>query len=292
MSNSTGSDQDAQIEAAIAAEPPADLYQPQTTLTDGITGLGAVTDEDIAFFKTYGYLIIHDAFSADEVSAALAGIVDLTAGHVPGYDGVSYEAQAQGVLHTIPPEQRQDYVRRLWNFVEHEPRLRHMSHHPDLLAILTRIIGEEPLLFQNMGLLKPPRIGREKPWHQDFAYFNLPLDTQVAGVWIALDDATPENGCMHIIPGSHRDGPVVHYQRRDWQICDTDVRVGEVAAVPLSPGSCLIFDGLLHHGTPPSRSAKRRRAVQYHYKPARVPFLVDSSNRLAVFGEEGKDVTC
>ena len=56
-----------------------------------------------------------------------------------------------------------------------------------------------------MALLKPPR-GREKPWHQDHAYFNLPLDTPIVGVWIALDEATPENGCMHVIPGSHREG--------------------------------------------------------------------------------------
>jgi len=143
-----------------------------------------------------------------------------------------------------------------------------------------------------MGLIKPPRIGREKPWHQDFAYFNLPLGTQVVGVWIALDEAMIENGCMHIIPGSHQEGPVVHFQRRDWQICDTDVQVNRCMAVPLKPGSCLLFDGLLHHGTPPSQSDKRRRAVQYHYKPASVAMLDDSAERLRVFGEEGKDVYC
>jgi phytanoyl-CoA hydroxylase len=143
-----------------------------------------------------------------------------------------------------------------------------------------------------MALIKPPLIGREKPWHQDFAYFNLPLGTPVVGVWIALDEALIENGCMHVIPDSHRDGPVVHFQRRDWQICDTDVNVRQVVAVPLQPGSCLLFDGLLHHGTPPSQSRLRRRAVQYHYKPASVAFYADNTERLKVFGEEGKDAYC
>ncbi|HEX6971123.1 MAG TPA: phytanoyl-CoA dioxygenase family protein, partial [Limnochordia bacterium] len=109
--------------------------------------------------------------------------------------------------------------------------------------------------------------------------------------WIALDPATAENGCMHVIPGSHRDGPVVHFQRRDWQICDRDVAVGRDTFVELAPGGCLIFDGMIHHGTPPNRSPLRRRALQFHYKPASVQWT-SREERLAIFGSEGKDVTC
>jgi phytanoyl-CoA hydroxylase len=203
-----------------------------------------------------------------------------------------YEAKARDHLESIPPEDRQDYVRKIAWFVEYDARLKSLAEHPALLAGLQRMIGAEPALFQDMGLIKPPKIGREKPWHQDFAYFNLPQGTPVVGVWIALDEALIENGCMHVIPGTHREGPIVHFQRRDWQICDTDVQVNRCVAVPMRPGSCLFFDGLLHHGTPPSQSNKRRRAVQYHYKPADVDLLSDSTNRLAIFGEEGKDVTC
>ena len=148
-----------------------------------------------------------------------------------------------------------------------------------------------PELFQDQALLKPPLIGREKPWHQDNAYFNLPPETAVVGVWIALDEATPENGCMYVIPGSHRQGPVVHFKRRDWQICDTDVAAADAWTVPLQPGGCLLFQGLLHHGTPPSRSPQRRRALQFLYKPASATQIA-AEQRLAIFGSEGKDVTC
>ena len=132
-----------------------------------------------------------------------------------------------------------------------------MSEHPELLDVVSRVIGAPPALFQDMALLKPPRIGREKPWHQDHAYFDLPLDTPVVGVWIALDRATTDNGCMTIIPGSHRRGPVVHFQRRDWQICDTHVDNRGALAVPLEPGGCLLFSSFMHHGTPHQH---RRRA--------------------------------
>ena len=151
--------------------------------------------------------------------------------------------------------------------VEYEDRIA-LAQHPQMIAVLARLIGATPELFQDQALLKPPLIGREKPWHQDNAYFNLPPETAVVGVWIALDEATPENGCMYVIPGWHRAGPVVHFKRRDWQICDTDVAADAAWTVPLKPGGCLIFHGLLHHGTPPSRSPQRRRALQFHYKPA------------------------
>ena len=159
------------------------------------------------------------------------------------------------------------------------------------MGVVRRIIGEEPMLFQDMALLKPPRVGREKPWHQDHAYFDLELRTRVVGVWIALDPATTGNGCMLVKPGSHLQGPVVHFKRRDWQICDTDVDPLGTLAVPLEPGGCLFFSSFMQHGTAPNTSDQRRRAVQFHYRPAGAE-LTSLEQRMAVFGSEGKDVTC
>ncbi|HZQ98148.1 MAG TPA: phytanoyl-CoA dioxygenase family protein, partial [Chloroflexota bacterium] len=104
-----------------------------------------------------------------------------------------------------------------------------------------------------------------KPWHQDTAYFDWTPLGGVIGVWIALDEATVENGCMQVIPGSHLDGPVPHFHVRDCQVADDRVRVDRAHVVPLDPGGVLFFSGLIHHGTPPNLSGDRRRALQYHY---------------------------
>lgn len=292
MSGNTPAPDARGVEVIDAESPPAGLYEYSRIVTEGVKGLDAVTEDDIHHFREQGFLVIHEAFDAAEVESALAGLVDLIAGKYADFKGIMFESKARDCLDSLLPEERQDYVRKIAWFVEYEPRLKALSHHPKLLYVLARIIGEEPALFQDMGLIKPPLIGREKPWHQDFAYFNLPFGTQVVGVWVALDEALIENGCMHVIPGSHREGPVVHFQRRDWQICDTDVQVARSVAIPLKPGGILLFDGLLHHGTPPSQSTRRRRAVQYHYKPASVAQLGDSTERLKIFGPEGKDVYC
>ncbi len=273
------------------AEYPVDLYH-FDGIAHGVTGFDGVTSATIDRFHDQGYLVIHDAFNAAEVQAALDGLLYLIAGGDPNYKGVMYEHAAAGVdVDALPAEEKQDYVRKFMWFVQHESRLFDLAHHPRLWETLTRIIGEPPLLFQDMALLKPPRIGREKPWHQDHAYFELPLQATVVGVWIALDEATTENGCMVVIPGSHRRGPVVHFKRRDWQICDTHVNNRGALAVPLKPGDCLLFHSLIHHGTPTNTTNLRRRAVQFHYRPASAP-KTSVEERMAIFGAEGKDVTC
>jgi hypothetical protein len=105
-------------------------------------------------------------------------------------------------------EQRQDAVRKVWFFVNHEARLKAISHHAKVLAAVRKLMGDrEPEMFQDMCLVKPPRLGREKPWHQDHAYFDYPLGTPVVGTWIALDAATIEIitalGGLHAIAISH-----------------------------------------------------------------------------------------
>jgi phytanoyl-CoA hydroxylase len=226
------------------------------------------------------------------VASALAGVVDLIMGKVPTFNGITFEAGAKAILPTLSVEQRQDAVRKVWFFVNHEARLKAISHHAKVLAAVRKLMGDrEPEMFQDMCLVKPPRLGREKPWHQDHAYFDYPLGTPVVGTWIALDAATIENGCMQLLPGRHREGPIVHFQRRDWQICDNVILGTRSVAAPLPPGGMLFFDGLLPHGTPHNASANRRRALQFHYAPAGIT-KTTAEERMKHFGSEGKNVSC
>lgn len=267
------------------------LYQ-HTAIATGVDGFEQITPAHVDQFHEQGFLVVHNAFSATEVQDGLDGLFDLIAGRNPDFKGVMYEKKAQGVdVDALPAEAKQDYVRKFMWFVEYDERLKALSAHPKLLGAVERLIGETPHLFQDMALIKPPQGGREKPWHQDHAYFELPVTTTVVGAWIALDEATVDNGCMVVYPGSHREGPIIHFQRRDWQICDTHERQKEILAVPLKPGGCLLFHSLIHHGTPTNHTNQRRRAVQFHYRPASAS-KTSKEERLAIFGEEGKDVTC
>ena len=268
-----------------------ELYQPQAT-AEGVDRLEDIGPEQISFYHQHGYITVRSAFTPQEVADATAGLVDLIMGKRPDFKHVYFEGKAKAILPTLGPEQRQDAVRKIGNFIEFDARLKALSHHPALLrAIQSLMGGKAPELFQDMALIKPPLLGREKPWHQDKAYFEYPLGTPVVGVWIALDEATIANGCMQILPGRHKEGPILHFQRRDWQICDNVIMGTKSVAVPLKPGGLLLFDGMLPHGTPHNSSPNRRRALQYHYMPAGTKKCTPEE-RLQHFGAEGKNVTC
>ena len=271
------------------------LYQANGQI-EPITGFEAVGDAQIRSFHEHGFLAVARLFNEDDLAAAHQGLDDLLDRNVPGHpdDMVLLEHSARDSVDTLTRQQLHDAVRKLSYFCEHEPRLGALSRHRHILGIVERIIGGKTKMIQDMALLKPPRIGREKPWHQDHAYFDYPIHTPIVGVWIALDRTTPENGCMHVRPGWHRKGPIIHFKRRDWQICDTDILDQSEAncmAVPLDPGGALFFSSLLPHGTPINLSPQRRRALQYHYAPVDTKPL-ERDERLDLFGSEGKNVSC
>ena len=175
-------------------------------------------------------------------------------------------------------------------FVDQHPSLDAVADYRPMVEVVEQIVGESVWLFQDMAMIKPPR-GREKPWHQDHAYFNLPLETRIVAAWIALSDASVANGCMHVISGGHREGPRTHFARRDWQLCDQHVLQENQLALPMKAGDVMLFDGKLPHRTPTNRTNEWRWALQFHYLP-HTASEVDESVRLEAFGSEGKDVTC
>lgn len=270
---------------------PEDLYAAAATI-EARNGLPDDPREIESQYREAGFVSVDHAFSPEETRGLVEALSELTVRELPKRTQLQFEHEAAGKIEGLSPDERLDYVRKLMWFVDLDPRIEAAAYEPRLLKIVGRLLGAEPEMFQEMALLKPPGIGREKPWHQDHAYFNLPAGTPVVGVWIALDDANPLNGGMHFLPGGHRGGVIPHFNRRDWQICDTEVLgKGQAVATPLKAGGLLIFDGMVPHGTPHNRTNTRRRALQFHYIPKGTP-RTTTEERMALFGSEGRDVSC
>ena len=263
---------------------PEGLYRAAETARP-LAGLGAVDDAAVEAFHAAGYLAVEGAFSAERVAAGQAAIEELIAGRQPGFQRIELEPPGGS-----PGEAGPDRVRKLSDFTGFDRRLRGFLHDPAMRAAIERLGVPDPVCFQEMALLKPPGGGREKPWHQDLAYFDYAHTTPVVGVWIALDGAVVANGCMHVIAGTHRE-PVPHHAIRDWQVCDTHVLGRPVVAAPLRPGGLLFFSGLLVHGTPENRSELRRRALQFHFAPSAAG-KEHPDVRCGVFGEMGRAAEC
>jgi phytanoyl-CoA hydroxylase len=237
----------------------------------------AFSDEHVRQFHDEGYIAVENVFSDREVEDAKAALRFLIDGGNPAYDGAQLEDAAIGK--NLTAEEKESYVRKVMSFVDYDARLKQMCEHPALMAIVERLMGSKMTMIQDMALMKPPYVGREKPWHQDNAYFLYEPIEGVLGTWTALDAATAQNGCMHVIPRTHQLGPRPHYHDRDCQLPDDQIDIDRDVMVPLRPGGTLFFSSLLHHGTPPNTSAARRRALQFHY--ARVDCRKITSQRHA-----------
>jgi phytanoyl-CoA hydroxylase len=154
------------------------------------------------------------------------------------------------------------------------PLLRDVACLPAAVDVLSGVIGPNVKMMQSMLFIK----SEGKPgqaWHQDEAHIPT-RDRSLTAIWIALDDATVENGCLWVIPGSHRAG--VLYAEREQQDprfdCTREAhgfQYTEQDAVPveLQRGAALVFDGyLLHRSLPNTGRAGTRRALVSHYMSA------------------------
>jgi phytanoyl-CoA hydroxylase len=221
-----------------------------------------LTEADLEHFRVHGYLAMNGLLTSAEIEDSKRALSDLA--HRRTVWDKRVWSQEEPYFVTGGQDARIDdpelRIRKLAFFVDLDPRLGHVAAHPRVRAIVDDLIGP--------ALLKPPFRGSEKPWHQDAAYFDWTPLGGVVGTWIALDEATIDNGCMQVIPGTHLSGPAPHFHVRDCQIADQRVQVRQAVTIPLRPGGILFFSALLHHGTPPNMSAARRRALQFHYAGA------------------------
>lgn len=165
----------------------------------------------------------------------------------------------------LAPEESELKVRNFYHFHHTDPLFKSLVLDARIKGFIEALLGEETILFQTMALSKPPFIGTEKPWHQDNAYFNYTPLSKIVGVWIALDEAKAENGCMHVLPGMTAHA-MKHRNTFDCEIIPDRIPAEKIEAVELKPGGVLFFSGMLPHETPTNRSPLRRRAMQFHYR--------------------------
>ncbi|WP_370151888.1 phytanoyl-CoA dioxygenase family protein [Ferrovibrio sp.] len=149
-----------------------------------------------------------------------------------------------------------------------DPVFSAISRHPHFVALAAALGLRDPRLLQSMYIFKQPQIGGEVGWHQDASFlYTEPQST--TGFWLALDDATAENGCMTALAAGHR-GPLRQRFVRDGRTTrkvDLDSspwpQQGEVQ-LDVPAGSLVVLHGYLPHASGPNLSARPRHAYALH----------------------------
>jgi hypothetical protein len=203
-----------------------------------MTELGVV---ELAAFRDDGWFVVPSLFSPDECDA----IVD-------DVEQAAFEL-ALGERDDGPLS-----YRPMMHLAS--PALAAVATDPRWAPIVLPLVGTgDARLYWEQAVSKPPQARTELPWHQDNGYTPL-IPEQYVTCWLALDDADLDNGCLWVIPGSHRAGTVPHRNG------DGPFRVGregdgdEGIPVPVARGSVLVFSSLLMHRSGPNTTDRSRRA--------------------------------
>lgn len=144
---------------------------------------------------------------------------------------------------------------------------------PEILDMVGQVIGPDFLMWGTTVFGKPAHSGKETPWHQDGEYWPIrPLAT--CSVWIAMDAATKENGCLRVIPGSHRDKRLRGHDTNNsdgltlnQQLRTDEYREEDAHDIELEPGQISLHDIYMVHGSKPNRSPHRRAGYVLRFMP-------------------------
>lgn len=153
---------------------------------------------------------------------------------------------------------------------------RHL-YHPSICAMVAQLMQHEVVrVWHDQVQYKPPRVGGPTDWHQDHPYWPIIQPPDLVSAWLALDDATIENGCMWMAPGSHtwgayRNGTI----GTDPDTFEPTPELDElphgaiVRKVPceVRKGQVMFHHCLTWHGSPSNASERGRPAIAVHYMP-------------------------
>ncbi|XP_052744037.1 probable phytanoyl-CoA dioxygenase isoform X1 [Bicyclus anynana] len=144
------------------------------------------------------------------------------------------------------------------------------TEHPRLLHVLAQLIGEPMRVINSMLINKPPGSVRHPP-HQDLYYFPFRPAEKITAAWTAIDDVTVENGCLYVIPGSHKrnfiypHGNLPDSNKLYHGILEPAVSEEPRAQLEMSPGDTVLFHPLIVHGSGPNTTKGYRKALTAHY---------------------------
>lgn len=218
-----------------------------------------LTEEQVAFFHRTGYLALPAITTPEEVEQ-LQGIYDQLFSSKAGRDQGDHLD-----LVTTDEDDQEPVLPNILNPTKYAPELANTRFRTNALAIAKQLLGPDAVLEGEHAILKPPRTAAATPWHQDEAYWDPAKTYNSLSVWIPLQEATPENGCMHFVPGTHQEVLPHHPIGNDPRIIglevdDVETVTANAVACPLPPGGATIHLSRTLHYTGPNQTDQPRRA--------------------------------
>ena len=226
------------------------------------------TDEQVREFRERGFIKgpkVYDAAQADALRERMEAVM---AGRSAAEPELNRNLLGEGGTQVVTQ------IVNIWQ--ADDLFLKHLFQ-PEICELASQLIGHPVLrVWHDQIQYKPAGTGGHTGWHQDHPAWPVIEPADLVSAWVALDDATVENGCMWMVPGSHRWGP--HRLGTRGTGPEDFLPDAQYATVPegadLTPVPCPVAKGevmfhhcLTWHGSPRNRSARPRPAIAVHYMP-------------------------
>ena len=215
-----------------------------------------LTDAQARRYDEDGFFVLEHALTEAEVAAVTAEIDPMEARQEEELrqfkDGTFFIARTDEITFTTHLVTRSDQLRRF-------------TMSPLFTDLCADLIGPDVRLYWDQAVYKKPGTVAPFPWHQDNGYaFVVPQ--QYLTCWIALTDATLENGCPWVVPGLHRRGTLAHEYSDIGFVCLTDPPAA--VPVPVERGSVVVFSSLTPHSTGSNLTGDVRKAYIVQFAPS------------------------
>ncbi len=219
--------------------------------------------EQIAFYQENGYIVIDDFLTAEELETWREAVDEAVA------------TRANRLLANSAKEAGSDsyydnvFIQRI-NLWQDNEKVRKLILDQRLGKIAAELSGVEGMrLWHDQALIKQPW-GNPTGWHLDNPYWSF-SSRQSTSIWLALDDATLQNGCLYFIPGTHKtarwDNPGIGANIGDLFRAYPEWKDLEAVPVPMKAGSCSFHNALLAHGAGANMTPRFRRAMTAGFMP-------------------------
>lgn len=227
-----------------------------------------ISEENIQFYHDFGYLIAPDMLDKNEVLQLKNETVKIFRGEYGIIEG----------MHPVTNEESDSEILKKYLAIHFpnkiSPLIKDFLAHPSIVEVLKNVISPNVKCMQSMLFVKGPNKAGQS-WHQDECFIPT-RDKSLIGAWIAIDDATVENGCLWIIPGSHKAGYLMsRIANTSNEYADTDTidtaafSENEKIPVEVKSGSVVFFNGYLLHSSNRNKTINDfRTALVNHYMSA------------------------
>lgn len=238
------------------------------------------TEQEGRFFET-GYLRLGRVVPQEAIQTLCDRIDDIMLGRVR-YEGLPMQLDsATGSYGDVPAQSRSFEVATLTyrrvDDLQRDPLFLAYMQHPLFRQITARLIGPDVSIFRAMFMNKPANRGTVLPWHQDIG-IGWGLDANpIVTIWTALDEATAENGCMQIIPGSHTLGVLNERHFPSEGQLAQHAKEEDCIYLEAEPGEAILMHNFLLHRSGVNRVDRPRRAFSFA--------CMDAATRNATTGE-------